>query len=47
MAQFLNQVTDRCNLFLGYKKEDRSTDYELEKKEISHEKIKILIPTIL
>ena len=32
MAQFLNQVTDRCNLFLGYKKEDRSTDYELEKK---------------
>ena len=38
MAQFLNQVTDRCNLFLGYKKEDRSTDYELEKKEISHEK---------
>lgn len=41
MAQFLNQVTDRCNFFLGYKKEDRSTDYELEKKEISHEKIKI------
>ncbi len=41
MAQFLDQVTDRCNLFFGYKKEDRSTDYELEKKEISHEKIKI------
>ena len=41
MAQFLNQVTDRCNLFLDTKKEDRSTDHELEKKEISHEKIKI------
>lgn len=40
MAQFLNQVTDRCNLFLGYKKEDRSTDYELEKRRYLMKKIK-------
>ena len=40
MAQFLNQVTDRCNLFLGYKKEDRSTDYELEKRRYLMKKLK-------
>lgn len=40
MAQFLNQVTDRCNLFLGYKKEDQSTDYELEKRRYLMKKIK-------
>lgn len=40
MAQFLNQVTDRCNLFLGYKKEDRSIDYELEKRRYLMKKLK-------
>lgn len=40
MAQFLNQVTDRCNLFWGYKKEDRSTDYELEKRRYLMKKLK-------
>lgn len=40
MAQFLNQVTDRCNLFLGYKKEERSTDYELEKRRYLMKKLK-------
>ena len=40
MAQFLNQVTDRCNLFLDYKKEDRSTDYELEKRRYLMKKLK-------
>ena len=40
MAQFLNQVTDRCNHFLGYKKEDRSTDYELEKRRYLMKKLK-------
>ena len=40
MAQFLNQVTDRCNLFLGYKKEDQSTDHELEKRRYLMKKLK-------
>ncbi|OLA64191.1 MAG: hypothetical protein BHW47_09440 [Roseburia inulinivorans] len=37
---FKSGVTDRCNLFLGYKKEDRSTDYELEKRRYLMKKLK-------